>query len=744
MTTNRSTSQFTVSGANPPGLTPELVLKVLGKHWVAATAIAVAVLLATAFYTLGQTKIYQATATVQIDPNPTMPLGKDVSSVVDVGVGSFWSNKEYYATQQQLLQGRALALATVERLGLQRDGRFLANVAPEDPDPPPPENPVTPEAAAGVLSNRLTVEPVKDSRLVTVSLDDADPERARRVLKELLDVYLERNIGRVVASTESASEWLNEQTGKLKEELEKTELSLHEYKKDKRILSVSLDDQSNMLREEMQQLNHALTEVQTRRQGLVARYSELEKIDATDPDNVPASELLSNPLLTNLRAEYIEAKGVRASLLAGGKGEQHPSVTSAEARVATAREALLNEIGNVRGAVKSDLDAVSKEVKGLAGLFEEAKQRALDLNLLEIEYRRLERSKKNTEKLYGLVLERSKESDLAGLMRFNNISVVEPPRSSRSPVRPNVPIYLALGGMLGIALGLGFAFARELLDRRVRSPEDLEETVGLPFFGMLPSASRGAHRRRGRVEGDAGSPELYAHQAPSGAVAEAARGIRTSLTFSAPDRPYRRFLVTSASPGDGKTMVASTLAVALAQTGARVLLLDCDLRRSRLHRVFGRTNHVGVSNAVLDHDVLRTEVLDTTVTNLSLLPAGPRVAAPAELLQSERFVELLDELGRLYDMVVIDSPPVIAVTDALIVATRVDAVMFVARAGRTRRDLARRAVRDLRAVGANVAGCVLNDLDVERRGYGYYYYYYRSGYGYGGKEGASSGEEAAA
>lgn len=713
-------------------LSPELALAAVRKRWLSGLLVAAAVLLATAFYTLGEIRIYRASATVQIEPSAPRPLGTDVQSVVDVGSSSYWSNMEYYATQHRLLQSHAVAVATVKQLALHRDPRFLQNLPSDQVEEVDGGAAVemTPEDAASLLLGRLEVAPIKESRLVVVSYEDADPERAKRVLATLVDVFLDRNIEQVVASTDAASQWLRDQVGKLKQELETSELALHDYKKDKRLLSASLDDQSSMLREEMQQLNRALTTVQTRREGLRARYRELAKVDAEDPERVPASELLENPLLNTLRAEYVRTKGDLASAQGLGRGERHPEVAAHRARVDSARHSLLAEIRNVQGAAKSDLDAADREVAALAGLFEQAKQRALDLNLLEIEVRRLERARANNEKLYSVVLERSKESDLTGLLRFNNLAVAEPARVGKIPVRPRVPRRLGFGLVAGLALGFGLMLTRELFDRRVRTAEDLEQAAGAPFFGMLPAArcayaagSRYGRGQRGRAPPpEAGPPELLAHRQPAGEMAEAARRIRTNLLFSSPDRPHRRILITSAGPGDGKTMVASTLAISLAQAGRRVVLLDADLRRPRLHHLFEVENQAGISGSLLASAEEGRGAVPSRVPNLSVLPAGPVVATPAELLQSTSFQLMLDALAERYEILVIDSPPLGLVADAAVLAPRVDATLLVARAGKTSRDHVARATRILRDVGARPVGCVLDDVDSRPRGYGGAYY----------------------
>ena len=374
----------------------------------------------------------------------------------------------------------------------------------------------------------------------------------------------------------------------------------------------------------------------------------------------------------------------------------------------------------------------------------------MDLNMLEIEYRRLERTKINTEKLYGIVLERSKESELTGLMRFNNIRIAEQPIVGKNPVKPRVPLNLAIGLVLGLVLGGGTAFARGYFDQTIRSPAELESELGLPFLGILPSLSDraksgGYHSRRHRHGGqnqhgstvpDEMNMELIAHTLPTSHAAECARVIRTSLTFSSPDKPYRRILVTSGSPSEGKTTVAVSLSIAFAQAGQKVLILDADLRRARMHRVFRCPNADGVSTALQDSAALERALIQTKVPNLTLLPGGPHVPNPAEILQSDRFDQLLEELSSRFDRIIIDSPPVLAVTDATILSSRVDASVLVVRVGRSKLNAMRQALRKLQEVTTTpIAGVVLNALEPPRWGTQHYYYSY-----YGKKEYGSYGD----
>jgi capsular exopolysaccharide synthesis family protein len=489
-----------------------------------------------------------------------------------------------------------------------------------------------------------------------------------------------------------------------------------------------------MLREEMKQLNDALTSVRTRREEIAARRNQLLKVGTDDPGNLPDSELLHSALLQQLRQRYVESVRERDGLLAGGKGERHPDVLAATARADASRSALFNEVKSIQGAVQHDLAVVEQQEVGLSALFEKAKTQALQLNLLEIEYNRLHRTKENNEKLYDLILQRTKESDLARMMHVNNVRVVDAALLPRTPVRPRVPVDLGLGGALGLLLGVAATTARALLDRTVKTPADVEQDLELPFLGLMPliaptpQTSKSRKRRRSTPM----NADLIVHHSPRSGAAEAARTIRTNLMFMAPDHPYRTLLVTSAGPSEGKTTVACCIATAMAQAGQRVLLIDCDLRRPRIHRVFDRTLETGLTSVLINDSALTAAVTHTVIDNLDVLPAGPLPPNPAELLQSERFKTLLALLSTRYDRIVLDSAPAAAVTDPAVLARIVDGAVLVVRAYHTTKDLARHGLRSLLSVGGHVAGIVLNAVDLDRHEYKYYHYYYaKPGYTYG-------------
>ena len=715
----------------PTAVAPDAqqIFRHLRKYWRTAIGVALAVFVGTTFFTLSRVRVYRAEATIQLDPNPPRPLGKDVEAVVDVGAGNYWDNREYTQTQHRLLQSMSLAIATSRALDLAHDQGFLQMKAPGAP--PDPAAPSTVEQAAEVLRSRIAVVPVKDSRLAVVQIEDADPVRAHRVLTALVDTYVERNLETAVNSTSSAVDWLRTQLDTLKTDLDSSEMALHEFKRDKNILSVDIDAQSNMLREEMKQLNDTLTAVRARREEIAARREQLGAIAGEDPSRLPVTELLQSPLLQLFRQRYIEAVRERESLVASGHGEQHPDVLAADAAAVNLKSALLAEVKNVQGAMDRDLGAIQRQEGGLSGLFERAKHQALDLNLLEIEYNRLRRTRDNTERLYRLVLERTKESDLTRMMRVNNVRVVDAALVPRTPVRPKVPLNLAVGTIVGLLLGVLSAMGRALLDRTVKTPDDAERELGLACLGLIPeyadpqaAGGKKGDRRRRRAK-VTGSRELAVFESPTSSVAEAARAVRTNLMFMSPDRQFHSLLVTSAAPGEGKTTVACCIAIAIAQAGQRVVLVDCDLRRPRLHRVFSKPIEHGVTTALLGEQPLDYASFRTEIPNLSVIPSGPLPPNPAELVHSAKFKAFVESLLRRYDRVILDSPPIVAVTDATILSTLVDGAILVVRAFQTKKELARFGVRSLSDVGSRPVGVVLNAVDLHQSEYRYEHYYYR-------------------
>ena len=338
------------------------------------------------------------------------------------------------------------------------------------------------------------------------------------------------------------------------------------------------------------------------------------------------------------------------------------------------------------------------------------------------------------------------------MMRVNNIRVIDAATEPKAPYSPRVLVNIGVGLAAGILFGVLLAWLREQLDSTLKMPEDIEQKLGATFLGLLPEVGtdsplkkvvKGSKKKTPAARGE--TLELTVHQRPLSGFAEAARALRTNLMFMNPDDPFRRILVTSSAPTEGKTMVACSIAMALAQGGLRVAIVDCDLRRPRLHRIFDRVGDTGITNVLLGEATMDEVAKPTVVENLWSIPAGPMPPNPADALHSQRFRDMIRELGERYDRVVIDSPPLVAVTDATILSKMCDGTIFVVRAFKTSKFLCRQALRSLRDVDARLLGVVLNAVDLNKHeyAYNYYHYTYYKRQGYGRVERTPEAEEAA-
>ncbi len=708
------------------------LLKRSRKHWVLSVA---CVLLASGvalLYAKSQTKIYEAEAMLEIDPHTAQPLGEQSSTSMDFGMSFFSDPREYYETEYKIITSERVLGTVVRDLALNMDPDFGGAPTRNGPGP-------ALEDVVGSLRHRIEVEPIKNSRLLYIKVSDADPRRAKRLADAVASAYIAQHLETAVNATTDAVVWLNGQVDHIKSDLEQNENALYDFKQKNDLPSTSINEASNMLRVEMQELDMALTHTRTRKAEIAARADELSKVSSTNPDDLPASELLASPFLQVVRGQYQQAMKDRNALLAEGKGENHPQVKSLEERLSQTRSALLSEVRNVQGAVARDLAIVTREEQADSALFDATRRRAVDLNMKEIEYHRLDRSREENEKLYALLLERMKQADLSRMMHVNNARIVDVAREPKAPVRPRVSVIVSMGTVLGLLVGLAAAILREQFDTSLKTPADIEGALGVTFLGLLPELrdpeEGGPGKRRRRRAGPTPQRkfpvELVVHEHPMSGIAEAARSIRTNLLFMNPDHPYRKLLVSSAGPGEGKTTVACSIAIALAQGGQRVCIVDCDLRRPRLHRVFDRRGDAGLTNLLVGEATIDDVAKPTGIDNLWSIPSGPTPPNPADMLSSERFRMFMSELATRFDRVIVDSPPLVAVTDAAILSTLVDGTVFVVRAFQTSRHLSAQGLRSLHDVEAPVVGAVLNAVNLNKHEYDYYYHYYyykREGY----------------
>lgn len=707
-------------------------LKILRKRLWLIVGVAAAVVALGIVYLLLAPRIYRAQASIIIETSSPRILGEQTEAV-DFGPSDYWSNKEYFETQYKVLSSREVLRRVVEKRGLARDLDFLGVAGIENEE----KRAEALEKAdpVKILSERMRVEPVKNSQIANIVVEDRDPERAAILANSIVEAYVESTLDTRLQGTRAASDWLSEQLRDLKTKLEASEVALYEFRRENDILATSLEDRQNIVSQRLVALNESLTRVMAQRVELEAAIAEadrVEKASARDPFwALQLGRVASHPTVTRLREELIKQEAEVAALTERYL-DQHPVLLAAKEKLGRLRSNLADELTNVVGSLRSQYREVAATEKELSNLIEGLKREAFELNKREIDQRKLERETDNNRRLYDLVLARLKDADLAVMMRTDNVRLLDRAEVPDVPVKPRPALVAALSLLLGLLGGIGSAYLAEMLDNTIKEEDEIEAELQVPFLGLVPSVSL-PHVKPGDRSSDS-ERDLFAARNSRSSQAEAFRSIRTNLLFMSTDKRLRRLLVTSSAPQEGKSMACIGIGTAMASAGNRVLIVDTDMRRPRLHRSMGVANETGISTVLLGETPLEDAIKSTEVAGLYLLPCGPLPPNPAELLHTEKFRKLLDELNERFDLVLLDSPPVVAAADAAVLSTLVDGVVFVTRFKKTTRDLARRMLRTLRDVNAPLLGAVINDVDLESRAYGYYSY---KRYGYYGDTPAS-------
>jgi capsular exopolysaccharide synthesis family protein len=390
------------------------------------------------------------------------------------------------------------------------------------------------------------------------------------------------------------------------------------------------------------------------------------------------------------------------------------------------------EIGRIVGGIRNDYELSLRRETLLRHAFDQQKAKVMEMKEQSIQYNILKREADTNRELYKGLLQRMKEAGVSAGLTVSNIQVVDQAEIPTRPYKPNRQLNLLLAAVVGLFLGVGLAFFFEYLDNTVKTPEDVEQLIRLPSFGMVPEIS---YERKRRLEKGASYPvELITHGHPKSMLSEAYRNIRTSILLSFSEKPPKKIVITSPNPSEGKTTTVINTAVALSQTGAKVLIIDGDMRHPRIHKIFNQENGAGLSNFLSGNAPLDSIIKQTQVPNLYYIPCGPIPPNPSELVGSNLFKEMIKVLGNKFDHVVLDSPPALGFADSTILSTCVDGVVLVVLGGKTPRETLQRAKEILHQVNAKILGVVVNRVDIRRSDYGYYYYRHHYYYGDNGKK----------
>jgi len=680
---------------------------VLRKRWPVLAAVVVLATVGTVVWTMRQPRIFQANCSIIIENNAPQVL-EGVKDVVEMGSGG-WMYREFSQTQFRIILSQENAQRVIDRLGLEHDPSVGRTADGRQ---------VSRQDMVSRLLGRVKVAGVRDSRIANITVSDTDPERATRIANAFADTYIERNLDYKLEGARTAGSWLGEQTVDLRKRLETSELELYKFKKERNLLDLGLDDKLGMTRQNLQVLNQKLADVRAKRIEVesIRKLILAAKNDIAEKESLP--EIRDNVVVEKLRENYLDLSKIKADLDAR-YGEKHPKIDNIQKQLEAIQRDYRRELDQVLKAFDKRYQALLDTESGLSKWMHQEKQQALELAKLEVEYRPLSRDAENNAKMFGLISQRQKEIDLTGLLRSNNVRILDRAITPRWPVSPRLSFNLAVGLFAGLVLGMLLMLGIEALDNTIKTPEAAEALVGAPLLGMLPIL---VHARQRTAE-NATERDLTVFKDPTSAAAEACRSIRTNLMFLSAEKDVHVLVVTSPGPQDGKTTAAISLAITMAQGGARVLLVDTDMRKPRIHRSFGLKSDRGLSTVMMGDAKLADVVFHSEVPNLDVLPCGPTPPNPAELIHTDRFREILEQCKRDYSRVVLDSPPAGFVTDPAILGNLADGVVLVVRAGHTTREAVSFARRQINDARARILGVIINRTDRRAGGYGYYSYY---------------------
>jgi capsular exopolysaccharide synthesis family protein len=683
-----------------------------------------------------QPKVYEATTSIVIDASVPQYLGQNFKDVVEIS-GDWWTQQETLQTELRVIKSYSQAVALAQAM-------CTKIIGPEKTPAMKLFSPTTRcdsnedlASVAPLLEAALRVEPVKESRLVLLTVTGGNPELAALIANLSAQVYTERNLQRRLSQSEGAATWLGDEYGDLTSQLNESERALIDFKKKNNVVAVAIEDQQNDLSSRRKKLSDELNALQVKLINLKAQREQYARLKSDDPMNDVSPGVADSPVMLKLKELYLDQYS-KLLELKGKYGDKHPAMMAQESRVTSIKADLVREAGLASKNVEAQYEVAITQEHDLRTALDATTHEALALEQKAIEYNRLKRNFDRLSKLSDQVGGRERETSLAGHLKTNNVRVLDAALVPTAAISPNLPRAVAVSVVVSLLFAFGLCFLLELLDSTVKTQEDIEKALGLSFLGLIPSIQPGQSSKGGEVAPPqavadlvrGGSKDLYVLAHPKSTVAECCRAIRTNLLFMSPDRPQKSLLITSAGPQEGKSTTAINLAITMAQSGLKVLLVDTDMRRPRLHKAFGiPSTTFGLSSAIVgDADVVEM-VRETGISNLSLLPCGASPPNPAELLHAERFRRIVSALTERYDRVLFDSPPVGAVTDAAILSRLTDGTVLVAKGGSTSKDAVGRARRILSGDGkVNVVGCILNDLDLTKQsGYGYYYY---AKYGY--------------
>lgn len=746
-------------------------------RWVIVTTFLLVMGL-TVYMTFTATPEYEAAAKLMIEDKGGME-----QSLFDIS--SLMKKETMVNNQVEILRSRTLAEIVIRRLqdsaiasqvsllnppdqqdtGLMADvGRWVSDLVTFDSDS---SDLYTIEDMIIELRDRLVITPIRDTDMIEIRVTGPTAEEAAFITNTLAQAYSEKNRLESQEEVRQVKNFLDEQLRIVKQQLTESEEALKNFKEGEKVVALS-DETDELIKKaaEFEGLyNEALTEYNSNRERLKYVNAELDR----SRRNFDLNSIAATPYIEGFKKQMGELEGKKASLIsrllnAGVYRDDDPQVRKYDEEIGMVRKQLQEEITKLAAVeilnpvavseelssrkieIETNLQALQPKVEAFKRIITDYDKQLETLPDKSLRLARLQRAAQADEKIYLMMQEKFQESRITEVGQLGQVRLIDPARPPQEPVRPRKKLNLILGFIVGLGLGVGLTFLFEYMNNTVRSIEDIEK-IGVTVLGSIPMISEEEAVKRMKVlpasmngkNGAVDSPEarrmvsrLITHFAPKSPISEAYRTFRTNIQYTKLDRDLKALLVTSPGPGEGKSTSVANLAITMAQMGSKVLLIDSDLRRPILHSIFNIDRRVGLSNVLVGRATIEEAAQTTEIENLFVMPCGTLPPNPSELLGSSAMKTTLDAMKEKFDIVLFDSPPIIAVTDAAVLSSQLDGVILVIKSGQTDREAAFRAYTLLKNVKTRILGALLNGVHIESM-YGSYYYYYH--YYYYGKDG---------
>jgi capsular exopolysaccharide synthesis family protein len=662
-------------------------------------------------YLIYATPIYEASATLKIEP-------QSQGSITDLFSSQITSSRPDISTEVELIKSRSNIETVVDELNLVS---YFKNTNPE----------ITKNDVISIVSKMISISPVKDTKIVKISVQSPDPILATSIANKLAQVYNELLKSLSKNEYTVKRQFIESQIPKLESELKEAEDNLRKFKEENNVFV--LDEEAKNILSLMlnydSQINSYLLQKQENKATIEALNEMLKKVD----EKIVSSETITtNPIVNQLKSQLVEYR-IELAGLSNTYSENDPKIVELKQKISETEKILKDEVAKIVTSQVQSINPAYQElytqliesqykaevydsiIESLKILRDTYQKKMSKLPLLEQKLLELERDIKVKESLYTLLLEKLEETKIAEAGVIGTANIIDKAIVPEKPVKPNKKLTLAIGGVLGIFLGILLVFVVEYADKSIKDEEEVKRIArGSVILGRVP---------RFELKKGQDKPELIVLNSPTSPQAESIKLVATNINYSITPEP-KVIEITSPGPSEGKTLTAATLAISYAQNGIKTLLLDLDMRKPRVEKVLGLERfNIGIVNHILK-DVPVERIIQNYMENLDVIPVGPIPPNPSSLLTSKKFVDLFNKLKEQYEKIIIDLPPVLAAADALIISKYTDGLVLVVRAGGTLKHSLKIALENIKTSSANLLGLVINDINEKSSNYYYYYYYY--------------------